>query len=89
MSFKHGYCVGDGVHFSFNGDTYPGTVMKASETRLHVRIDMARGAGIFVPDPKRTELRVFTLRADGEFRSSGHGTYRLGRGRESHRAREN
>ena len=87
MSFEHGYKVGDGVNYHFNGDTYPGTVTKVTAKRIWVSPDKARGKGIFTLNAKKEE-RLFTLRADGEFRSAGHGTWTLGKGREMELSRE-
>lgn len=84
------YRKGDGVHYRFNGDSYPATVTRATKTRVWVRQDRVRVSGeskLFIPKEEGAE-RLFTLRDDGEFRSSGHGVWILGRGRESHWAKE-
>lgn len=37
--FKHDFQVGDGVHWSFNGDSYPGTVVRVTPNIVEVRPD--------------------------------------------------
>jgi hypothetical protein len=83
----HDYKVGDHVHYSFNGDSYPGAVVAVSKTKILVELWTQRGPGIFVRSRNR-EPRLFTLRSDGEFRSAGHGTWILGKGMEQHLSRE-
>lgn len=65
--------AGDAVHYAFNGDYYPGTVAKVS----------ASGHQVLVNDAG--ELKLFTRRANGAYRSAGHGTWRLGLGHRDER----
>jgi hypothetical protein len=83
----HDYKVGDHVHYSFNGDSYPGAVIAVSKTKVFVELWKRRGPGIFIR-VKNSEPRLFTLRSDGKFRSAGHGTWTLGKGMEHELSKE-
>jgi hypothetical protein len=73
--------VGDGAHYSFNGDSYPCTVRKVTRSghQIEVTHDRTRAPGIFEPCDGRRY--VFTRRRDGRYRSKGHGTWTLYHGR--------
>jgi WD40 repeat protein len=60
---------GDVVNYGFNGDYYTVTVVEVSESGHQVRVQSADG-----------ELRLFTRRRNGSYRSSGHGTWLLSKG---------
>ena len=64
------YAVGDAVHYAFNGDYYPATVIEVSASGHQVRVQSESG----VP-------QLFTRRANGAYRSKGYyGTWCLGKG---------
>lgn len=76
------YKVGDGVHWGFNGDRYPGTVLYVSDSgrKVYVSPDDYRvtdGLGGYVEGDRGCEFTTvqrpiekctcFTLRKDGRF----------------------
>lgn len=61
------FTVGQAVHYSFNGDSYPNNVKRVTKTQV------------------QTEDHLFTLRADGTYRSVGHGTWILNAGHRDER----
>ena len=64
MSKQNPFNVGDAVSYSVGSDRYAGTVTKVSPARVSVRGSYG-------------DEKVFTLRADGEFRRMGRGYGRL------------
>ena len=78
------FMVGDGAHYEFNGDAYPATVIDVSpgEANIIVRRDRVVRKGFFVIDPAG-EVKTFTRRKDGAYRSKGDRTWTLDLGRES------
>ena len=81
--WPHDYKVGDAVHYRYQGDAFPGTVIGVSRRRVLVELwKPKRKPYLFVRDERYKEQpRLFTLRADGSFRSTGSGIWTLGRGR--------
>jgi hypothetical protein len=98
---KDRYRVGDGVHYSYVNDVYPGTIRKISKSGHMIwisedRIAKAEWDESFGPraklyetrDVPEAEWKCFTRRADGEYRAKGHTSPVLGPGRHFNRPRE-
>jgi hypothetical protein len=67
---RNKYRVGDVVNYGFNGDYYTCQVVKVSTS----------GHQVHVQEKEGSEIKLFTRRANGAYRSSGHGTWRLAHG---------
>jgi hypothetical protein len=70
MSNATQFKVGDTVNYGFNGDYYTCQVVKVS----------ASGHQVHVQEKEGSEIKLFTRRANGVYRSAGHGTWRLAQG---------
>lgn len=86
------YKVGDGVHWGFNGDRYPGTVLYVSDSgrKVYVSSDKYKiidNLGGFVEGDRECEFTTvqqpiekcscFTLRKDGRFTDHPRGGYAI------------
>lgn len=89
--FKHDFQVGEGVSYSFNGDTYPATVIRVTPTKVVVQNDQYQvkeqnahiKEGVVDADFMCNEdgsVREFTLQK-GKMLSKGGGPFRLMHGR--------
>jgi hypothetical protein len=70
MTNANKFTVGEVVNYGFNGDYYTAKVIKVSVS----------GHQVLVQEGQASRLMFFTRRANGSYRSAGHGTWLLSHG---------
>lgn len=74
MTKANQYRVGETVNYGFNGDYYTATVVEVSASGHQIRVQ-----------EKDLGMKLFTRRANGSYRSAGHGTWTLAHGERDER----